>query len=487
MSFSSSKQPKKPRHAVSARSRTEERKRRQRSKKVRRDFAGGKRADGRQRKRRIVRPDPQTIRVRASGENLSGVGGLLLLGGFLRRIGLDAQLRERFERLKADPRTIYPMAWQMRLLIDAFAAGEDRVFGLESLATDPLFVALAGGVVPSLDTCYRDLCRFDDPAIAELEDLMAHHGLELLRRSKYDVVHIDIDTTVEPLFGTQEGALPGPNPHYHGRPSYHPILARVEETNTIVAAKLRPGDTGLGKEDIPWIERTIERVREVVGPDAILYVRIDAAGDTTEILEAITRQKAFFVVKARLTQNLAGTIATIPESDWTTTEWDADGKPREQVAVVNFVRSEWPTGHYRVVALRSIDRPSGKQVFLWNGLEYTAQAYVTNEWFEAPENIPARYNLRAGIEPLIGDLKNGWGIGKIPSQVFEANHAILLLKLLAHNVMRRFVAVKCPELLNLRTAWLRRVLVNVPARLLRSGRRLFLEIPPKSMLARMPN
>ncbi len=32
----------------------------------------------------------------------------------------------------------------------------------ESLAADPLFVRLAGGVVPSLDTVYRDLCRFDD-------------------------------------------------------------------------------------------------------------------------------------------------------------------------------------------------------------------------------------------------------------------------------------------------------------------------------------
>ena len=36
------------------------------------------------------------------------------------------------------------------------------MFGLEALAADPVFVHLAGGVVPSIDTVYRDLRRFDD-------------------------------------------------------------------------------------------------------------------------------------------------------------------------------------------------------------------------------------------------------------------------------------------------------------------------------------
>jgi hypothetical protein len=38
-------------------------------------------------------------------------------------------------------------------------------------------------------------------------------------------IHLDIDTTVTVLFGEQEGALPGPNPRYHGRPSYHPMMS----------------------------------------------------------------------------------------------------------------------------------------------------------------------------------------------------------------------------------------------------------------------
>ncbi|XXU81970.1 hypothetical protein WMF21_29820 [Sorangium sp. So ce1099] len=57
------------------------------------------------------------------------------------------------------------MAAQMRLLMDSALAGEERIFGIEALAVDPLFVHLAGGMVPSIDTVYRDLCRFETVAL----------------------------------------------------------------------------------------------------------------------------------------------------------------------------------------------------------------------------------------------------------------------------------------------------------------------------------
>ncbi len=127
----------------------------------------------------------------------------------------------------------------MRLLIDAAAVGDHRVF--EALSADPLFVHLAGGVVPSLDTIYRAERRFDEAALGALEKTMATHGLAPVRAKRRSLVHLDIDTAVEPTFGEHEGALPGPNPCYHGRPSYHPILARCAETDTVVGGKLRPG------------------------------------------------------------------------------------------------------------------------------------------------------------------------------------------------------------------------------------------------------
>ena len=445
--------------------------------KVRRDALGGKRGDGHLRSRRIRRPDPRQLHTCESEQTLTGVGGLAQFGTFVREAGIDRELRLRFGRLKTNPSVVYPMAAQMRLLIDAAIAGEKRVFGLEALAADPLFVHLAGGVVPSVDTVYRDLCRFDEAALMDLERMVGEQGLAELRGRKLDEVHLDIDTTVLPVFGSQEGALPGPNPHYHARPSYHPVLARVAETGTFVGALLRPGDTSFGAAEIPLIEKWIDRVRAVVGPKCIIYVRIDGAADCTAVMMALARKGVFFVTKADMTADLCGAVACV--SHWTTVDWDADGRPRRQVAQVRFIRKEWAAqaAEFRVLAVRTRDRPSGKQIFLWNDLDYTVQVYITNEWHENPDDVARRYDLRAGIEPMIGEAKYAWGIGKVPSQCFEANHAALLLKLLAFNLMRRFIDVRAPALKTWRAPWLRRVLILIPGRLCRSGRRRTLRLP----------
>ena len=135
--------------------------------KVRRDALGGKRGDGHLHLgEKVRRPDPARIRGASGDPSLTGCGGLVAFGTFLREQGVDRGLARRFARFKSGRLVVYPMAAQLRLLIDAAAVGENRVFGLESWAADPLFVRLAGGVIPSLDTVYRDLARFDDQAIA---------------------------------------------------------------------------------------------------------------------------------------------------------------------------------------------------------------------------------------------------------------------------------------------------------------------------------
>src|SRR5262249_26399921 len=161
-----------------------------------RDVRGGKRGDGHRRHQRIRRADPTRIHSGKADATLTGAAGLASFGAFCQRKGIDAELRRRFFRLKSSGMVVYPMEAQLRLLLDANVAGEARVFGLESLAADPLFVRLAGGVVPSIDTVYRDLCRFDGAAIADLEEMMVEQGLASVHELKSKTVHIDVDTTV---------------------------------------------------------------------------------------------------------------------------------------------------------------------------------------------------------------------------------------------------------------------------------------------------
>jgi len=422
----------------------------------------------------VGRPDP----------GLTGYGGLARFGGFLRDLGVDASLRDLFFRLKSGALVVYPMEAQLRLLIDAAAAGEQRVFGVEALASDPLFVHVAGGVVPSIDTVYRDLRRFDEEAIGDLEALVAEHGLAPVRAKPRTVLHLDVDTTVEPVFGDHEGAAVGYNPRYHGRPSYHPILARCAETDTVVGAKLRPGNTAFGDADAPTVGAWLARVRAAAGPKPVLMVRIDSAGDCTAVMRAIVEEKACFRIKARPTSDLCDAIYRVPRGCWRTVDVDADGQPTRQVAEVDFARDEWRARGLvvRVVAVRSKERETGKQLYLWEDNEWSVQAVLTNDLEADADELAHEYDGRAGIEPLIADLKGAWGIGKVPSVDFQANHAALLVKLLTHNLLKRYVLALAPAIAWWRAPWIRRALIVVPGRFGRHGRSPWLRLAPRPHL-----
>lgn len=85
------------------------------------------------------------------------------------------------------------------------------------------------------------------------------------------------------------------------------------------------------------------------------------------------------------------------------------------------------------------------------------------------------------MEGIIAELKGALGIGKVPSQVFDANHTAFLIKILAHNVLRRYARhVAAPP--TWRLPWIRRALFLVPGRLVRSDRQWTLRLPPRSPL-----
>ena len=136
--------------------------------------------------------------------------------------------------------------------------------------------------------------------------------------------------------------------------------------------------------------------------------------------------------------------------------------------------------------MRTKDDVAGKVRLLWPDLDYSVKAYLTNDFVSDEDYIARDYEGRAGVEPAIGELKRDLKIGAVPTALFQANQAMLLIKLLAFNLFRRFSTRLFPSISYWRTDWLRRALILVPARLLRSGRRHYLRIPESTYLDQMP-
>jgi len=77
--------------------------------------------------------------------------------------------------------------------------------------------------------------------------------------------------------------------------------------------------------------------------------------------------------------------------------------------------------------------------------------------------------------------ENGFGIGKASSSCFGANEVALLIKILAYNLMRRWVSAELPTIASWRSSWIRSAAILIPARLLRSGGRWLLRRAPRPM------
>ena len=82
----------------------------------------------------------------------------------------------------------------------------------------------------------------------------------------------------------------------------------------------------------------------------------------------------------------------------------------------------------------------------------------------------------AVIEQVNADLK-GSALAHLPSGVFTANAAWLVLAVIAFNLTRAAATIAGPGLAKATTATIRRKLISIPARIASSARRLSLHLP----------
>lgn len=67
-------------------------------------------------------------------------------------------------------------------------------------------------------------------------------------RINYSRIAIDIDTTVETIYGNQQGGRKGHNTKHRGKKGYRPVLCFIEQTREYIYGKLRKGETMSGEE-----------------------------------------------------------------------------------------------------------------------------------------------------------------------------------------------------------------------------------------------
>ncbi|NLG15195.1 MAG: transposase [Lentisphaerae bacterium] len=115
---------------------------------------------------------------------------------------------------------------------------------------------------------------------------------------------LDLDPTVKPLYGNQEGAVLGYNPHKPGRPShcYHTMC--IAELRLVLGVVVHPGNRTSGTHSMGMLERFL---RVLPGNLKPRFVRGDVGFGVDSVMEACESSGVKYLFKVRRSPSVVGT------------------------------------------------------------------------------------------------------------------------------------------------------------------------------------
>ena len=304
---------------------------------------------------------------------------------------------------------------------------------------------------------------------------------------------VDVDDTIIEVHGhAKQGAGFG----YSGVRGLNALLATLATATTapvVVAQRLRKGAAGSPRGAKRLVGDAVRTTRRLLGKTQPVLVRMDSAFYGRGPVHAAITGGAAVSVTVRMDKAVKRAITTIAEDAWTTIEYTdavldaATGRwvSRAEVAEVVFTafsaqkKSEQLPG--RLVVRRIPDFNADKHTATGQDTLFDVwrfHAFFTTADPAILDTVTADKTHRhhAVIEQVHSDLKNS-ALAHLPSGVFAANAAWLVLAVIAFNLTRAAGTVAAPDLARATTATIRRRVIIVPARVATSARRITLHLP----------
>jgi hypothetical protein len=296
---------------------------------------------------------------------------------------------------------------------------------------------------------------------------------------------IDIDDTVKAVYGPgKQGAQFGYT-KIRGLNAQLATISTAQAAPVIAATRLRRGAAHSATGAVRMLRDTIATARRA-GACGPILVRADSAYCRSKVVRAVQAAGAHFSVGMPLNSAVLRAIDTIEESAWVRIEYPwaiPDPDTGELVYAAEIAEVEYtaftscPAGQQvtaRLIVRRIPERnPSKLQDPLFAAWRY--HALFTNNPAELIE-AEATHRGHAIIEQVIADLKNS-ALAHLPCAKFAANAAWLACAGIAFNLTRALGTLAGDQFSRATTATIRARILNVPARVARSARKLRLRLP----------
>ena len=461
---------------------------------------------------RVKRADrgrrPGRILVRAHDPTLTPYAGLAVVGGLARRLGLvgliDAELarERRAQPVKRRRRGLSPGELVLSLAESQLVGGEffDHVEDLRADGAGACPRAVAA--TPAAPTALQNAKRFRRCHVQRVERALARAGERLgraLGRDRDEPVAVDLDATQVTACGQRkEGAGEKPPRRALLRPPRR-LLGRARAGADLGARGRRPGEAlrRRVRAGRPAGARALARGArpgDLPGRLSLLPARaVAGAAPRAGALHRLAAAQPGALADARRDSRagLEGAIelegAEVAETTYTPEGWQ--GEPlRLVVRRVPFSAEKIAAGS--VSARRRKTIHPGQLALALEGEVASVFGYsfiLTDIDDQSAAWVEHFHRQRARVEERLKENKLGQALRHLPSGNEDANRLWLATALLALNLSAFCCDLcpaagssgKAPEDAPLRRAakTLRRLLFCVPARIVRTGRRLILRLP----------
>jgi hypothetical protein len=372
-------------------------------------------------------------------------------------------------------------------LVAGMVAGADSIDDMGLLRHGGMDRLFAGVRAPS--TLGTFLRAFTFGHVRQLDAVAARLLVNLagqapLLTAAAELVYVDVDDTVRQTYGhAKQGAGHG----YTGVKGLNALIATVSTAASapvIVGTRLRKGATNSAKGAARLVADALITAK-AAGASGLRVLRADSAFYNHDVIAAASRQKAWFSITARQDSAVRKAIATIDAGAWTTIKypnaifdeeqqrWISDAEVAEipYTAFTSRRCDQHVAGRLIVRRVRDLNPANQSELFT----VYRYHAVFTNTPLPMLD-AEAAHRAHAIIEQVIADLKNG-PLAHLPSGSFAANSAWLVCAAIAFNLTRAAGALASLFHARATTATIRTQLINIPARLARSARRLTLHLP----------
>lgn len=230
---------------------------------------------------------------------------------------------------------------------------------------------------------------------------------------------LDLDATIKPLYGHQEGAELGYNPHKPGRPSHVLHTFWVGNLRLVLDAVLTSGK----QHTSGHAKAPLGRLLDELGPRKPALVRGDCGYGNQDIIDICEQRSLPYLLRLRQTANVKRLIERLfRREDWGRASQATQGWQ----AIEDSIRLSGWTKARRVVVLRRrikhdiavTAKREDKQLVLalpYDSVEHNAKLWeytvlVTNAEYDIAA-IGQLYRDRCDCENGFDELKNQWGWG----------------------------------------------------------------------------